>query len=154
MDDVRWWEAHAYRTIVRLARKDAALNVSLAADGRLEIHRTDGVRLVWYRMNAAGEPIAFGAWDNERGTVFGPLVTRGGGGPVASSQQSVQQGHSTSTQSADNPVGRGRSGNTDALQNTLVTDPVKELPSKARKPYRSDSSGPSSVGMVPVRSFR
>lgn len=79
VDDVRWWEAHAYRTIARLARKDPALSVTLAADGRLEVHRADGVRLVWYRLNAAGEPIAFGAWDNERGTVFGPLVTRGGG---------------------------------------------------------------------------
>jgi hypothetical protein len=78
-DDVRWWEAHAYRNIGRLARKDATLTPRLAADGRLELYRSNGVRLVWYRLNAAGEPIAFGAWTNEVGTVFGPLVERGGG---------------------------------------------------------------------------
>lgn len=78
-DDLRWWEAHAYRNIGRLARRDPTLVSKLAADGRLELHRPDGVRLVWYRLNAAGEPVAFGAWDNERGSVFGPLVERGGG---------------------------------------------------------------------------
>lgn len=78
-DDLRWWEAHAYRTIGRLARKDPTLIPRLHADGRLELYRPDGVRLVWYRLNPAGEPVAFGAWDNERGSVFGPLVDRGGG---------------------------------------------------------------------------
>jgi hypothetical protein len=78
-DDLRWWEAHAYRTIGRLARKDATLTPKLAADGRLEVYRADGVRLVWYRLNLAGEPVAFGAWDNDTGTVFGPLVEREGG---------------------------------------------------------------------------
>lgn len=77
--DLRWWEAHAYRTIGRLARQDASLTPRLAADGRLELYRPDGVRLVWYRLNAVGEPVAFGAWDNETGTVFGPLVQREGG---------------------------------------------------------------------------
>ena len=77
--DLRWWEAHAYRTIGRLARQDATLTPRLAADGRLELYRPDGVRLVWYRLNAVGEPVAFGAWDNESGTVFGPLVEREGG---------------------------------------------------------------------------
>jgi hypothetical protein len=77
--DLRWWEAHAYRTIGRLARQDATLTPKFAADGRLELYRSDGVRLVWYRLNAAGEPVAFGAWDNESGTVFGPLVEREGG---------------------------------------------------------------------------
>jgi hypothetical protein len=78
-DDLRWWEAHAYRNIGRLAKKDPALTPKLAADGRLELYRPDGVRLVWYRLNVAGEPIAFGAWDNEAGTVFGPLTGREGG---------------------------------------------------------------------------
>lgn len=78
-DDLRWWEAHAYRNIGRLARKDPTITPRIAADGRLELHRPDGQRLMWYRLNAAGEPIAFGAWDNEQGAVFGPLVERGGG---------------------------------------------------------------------------
>jgi hypothetical protein len=78
-DDLRWWEAHAYRNIWRLARKDPGVTPKLAADGRLELYRPDGVRVVWYRLNVAGEPIAFGAWDNEAGTVFGPLAEREGG---------------------------------------------------------------------------
>jgi hypothetical protein len=78
-DDLKWWEAHAYRSIGRLARKDPTLIPRLHADGRLELYRPDGVRLVWYRLNAAGEPVAFGAWDSEDGAVFGPLIARGGG---------------------------------------------------------------------------
>lgn len=77
--DLLWWEAHAYRTIGRLARGDASLTPKLAADGRLELYRPDGVRVVWYRLNALGEPVAFGAWDNDAGTVFGPLVESEGG---------------------------------------------------------------------------
>jgi hypothetical protein len=78
-DDLKWWEAHAYRSIGRLARKDPTVIPRLHADGRLELYRPDGVRLVWYRLNAAGEPVAFGAWDSEQGAVFGPLIDRGGG---------------------------------------------------------------------------
>jgi hypothetical protein len=78
-DDLRWWEAHAYRNIGRLAEKDPELTPKLAADGRLELYRPDGVRLVWYRLNVAGEPIAYGAWDNNAGTVIGPLAEREGG---------------------------------------------------------------------------
>lgn len=78
-DDLQWWEAHAYRNIARLARRDPTLTPRLAADGRLELYRPDGARLLWYRLNAAGEPIAFGAWDNEQGAIFGPLVPRYGG---------------------------------------------------------------------------
>lgn len=78
-DDLKWWEAHAYRSVGRLARKDPTLIPRLHADGRLELYRPDGVRLVWYRQNAAGEPVAFGAWDNEQGSIFGPLIDRGGG---------------------------------------------------------------------------
>jgi hypothetical protein len=77
--DLDWWEAHAYRTIARLARRDPSLSLRLASDGRLEVLRADGSRLAWYRLNAAGEPIAFGANANETGTVFGPLVARAGG---------------------------------------------------------------------------
>lgn len=78
-DDLRWWEAHAYRNIWRLAKKDPEITPKLAADGRLELFRRDGVRVVWYRLNVAGEPIAFGSWDDESGTVFGPLAEREGG---------------------------------------------------------------------------
>lgn len=78
-DDLAWWEAHAYRNIARLARRDPTLIPKLNADGRLELLRADGSRLMWYRLNAAGEPIAFGAGANVQGTIIGPLVKREGG---------------------------------------------------------------------------
>lgn len=78
-DDLNWWEAHAYRNIARLARNDVTLTPKLHADGRLELYRADGARLMWYRRNAAGEPISFGVGANEQGTIMGPLVERGGG---------------------------------------------------------------------------
>ncbi len=78
-DDLGWWEAHAYRNIARLARHDPTLIPKLHADGRLELYRPDGSRLMWYRLNAAGEPIAFGVGANGHGSIFGPLVARTGG---------------------------------------------------------------------------
>ena len=77
--DLRWWEAHVYRNLGRLARRDPQVTPKLAADGRLELYRPDGVRLIWYRLNAAGEPVAYGQFDDERGSILGPLVERGGG---------------------------------------------------------------------------
>ena len=78
-DDLNWWEAHAYRNIGRLARKDPSITPRLHTDGRLELYRPDGSRLMWYRLNAASEPIAFGVGDGEQGSIFGPLIDRGGG---------------------------------------------------------------------------
>jgi hypothetical protein len=77
--DLRWWEAHVYRNLGRLARREPAVTPKLAADGRLELYRPDGVRLMWYRLNAAGQPIAYGQFEDERGSILGPLVERGGG---------------------------------------------------------------------------
>jgi hypothetical protein len=72
--DLDWWEAHPYRNIRRLAVADPALTPRLAADGRLELIRPDRRRLLWYRLNAAGEPTSFGVGDSEVGTVLGPLA--------------------------------------------------------------------------------
>ena len=58
---------------------DLRLTPKLGADGRLELYRPDGMRLMWYRLNAAGEPVAYGQFDDERGSVLGPLAERGGG---------------------------------------------------------------------------
>lgn len=77
--DLRWWEAHAYRNIRRLALGDPDLTLRLAADGRLELLRPDGSQLMWYRLNRAGEPVAFGTEDNPQGSVLGPLEPRRGG---------------------------------------------------------------------------
>jgi hypothetical protein len=77
--DRRWWEANVYRTLHRLAANDPSLTARAAEGNRLEIFRADGVRLNWFVLNAAGEPIQFGTWDDERGSVFGPLVDGQGG---------------------------------------------------------------------------
>lgn len=77
--DRAWWEANVYRTLHRLAADDATLTARAVGDNRLEIFRPDGRRLNWFVLNVAGEPILFGTWDDERGTVFGPLVESEGG---------------------------------------------------------------------------
>ena len=40
--DLQWWDAHIYRTVHRLAIRDAALTAELALDGRLLIKQRDG----------------------------------------------------------------------------------------------------------------
>lgn len=77
--DARWWEAHVYRNVRRLALGDPALEPRMASDGRLELYRPDGVRLMWYRLNLAGEPVAYGQFADDRGSILGPLETRRGG---------------------------------------------------------------------------
>lgn len=73
-----WWHGNVYRSIHRLARRDAALSASLAEDGRLMIAEA-GEPLIWFRVNRAGEPIAFGsgASAESAATYFGPLVRYG-----------------------------------------------------------------------------
>ena len=70
-EDLRWYQGHVYRTLHRLARRDPALSLSLAADGRLQVHE-DGARIAWYRLDSRGEPYAYGAHDDETGSLFGP----------------------------------------------------------------------------------
>src|SRR5690606_29512450 len=70
-DELRWYQGHVYRTLHRLARRDPALSLSLAADGRLQVHE-DGARIAWYRLDSRGEPYAYGAHDDETGSLFGP----------------------------------------------------------------------------------
>lgn len=76
-DEKRWWESNIYRTLHRLARRDAELTVRAVGEHRLEVFRSDGVRLNWFELNKAGEPIRFGTWNNETGSVFGPLIQQG-----------------------------------------------------------------------------
>ena len=73
-EEHRWWESNPYRTIHRLAKGDSNLSVKLIEPDRLGVFRKDGVRLNWFRLNQSNEPIAFGTWDAEDGSVFGPLV--------------------------------------------------------------------------------
>ena len=78
--DLEWWETHAYRNVWRLARRDPTLIPRRHADGRLELYRPDGTRLMWYRLNLAGEPVAFGRFDSDAtATILGPLQDIAGG---------------------------------------------------------------------------
>ena len=77
--DLDWWEAHPYRNVRRLALGDPTRRPRAAADGRLELLRPDGSRLMWYRLTLAGEPCAFGVGDSEAGVVLGPLAPVPGG---------------------------------------------------------------------------
>jgi len=76
-DDQRWWESNLYRTVHRLAAGDPDLAVRAVGPNRLEVFRRDGRRLNWFVLNARGEPMVFGTWDSEAGTVLGPLASNG-----------------------------------------------------------------------------
>ncbi len=69
--DMQWYAAHLYRTIHRLAARDPALSVRVNEKQRLEIH-TDEARLLWFALDAKGEPYAFGSREDEVGSLTGP----------------------------------------------------------------------------------
>jgi hypothetical protein len=69
-DDMRWYAAHVYRTIHRIAINDTALELRTNAS-RLEVWE-QGKRLAWYKLNSDFEPFAFGAYEDDQGTVSGP----------------------------------------------------------------------------------
>jgi hypothetical protein len=73
----RWWEANIYRTLHRLAANDPGLTARAVGEHRLEIYRADGKRLNWFVLTPRGEPMLFGTWDSENGSVFGPLASNG-----------------------------------------------------------------------------
>jgi len=77
--DRAWWESNVYRTLHRLAARDATLTARAVGSNRLEVFREDRRRLNWFVLNGAGEPILFGTWDNEHGTSFGPLTEASSG---------------------------------------------------------------------------
>lgn len=70
----RWWESNVYRTLHRLAKRDPDLSVRMIGPTRLGVFRRDGVRLNWLELNQQNEPVLFGTWDSDTGTVFGPLA--------------------------------------------------------------------------------
>lgn len=70
-DDRQWHAGHVYRTLHRVARRDPALSLGIAADGRLEVHE-DGKRIAWYKLDVRGEPYAYGAHADDIGSIFGP----------------------------------------------------------------------------------
>ncbi len=70
-EDMKWYGAHLYRTIHRLAARDPAISVRINEKSRLEILE-DGERLRWFELDAKGEPYAFGSSDDETGSLSGP----------------------------------------------------------------------------------
>lgn len=66
--DMLWYAGHVYRTLHRIAARDAALTLSIGATRRLEVHE-NGARIMWFALDAKGEPYAFGAHGNDAGTV-------------------------------------------------------------------------------------
>ena len=70
-DDMTWYAAHLYRTIHRMAARDPGITVRVNDLNRLEILE-NGERLLWFALDAKGEPYAFGSWDNDVGSLSGP----------------------------------------------------------------------------------
>ena len=69
--DMEWYAAHLYRTIHRVAARDPALTLGVGADKRLEVFAA-GNRILWFKLDAKGEPYAFGSHDDDVGTLSGP----------------------------------------------------------------------------------
>ncbi|MGI9238594.1 MAG: hypothetical protein ACR2QZ_14445 [Woeseiaceae bacterium] len=70
-DELRWYNAHLYRTIHRIAARDPAISLALGEQDRLEVF-AGGERILWFKLDAKGEPYAFGAYDDEVGSLSGP----------------------------------------------------------------------------------
>ncbi len=69
--DTRWYQAHIYRTIHRIAKADPDLHLQLAGENQLEVLE-DGERLIWFRLTEDAEPFAFGFRDDDLGSLSGP----------------------------------------------------------------------------------
>jgi len=69
--ELRWYGAHLYRTIHRIASRDPAISLDLDDQARLEVF-AGGERILWFRLDAKGEPYAFGSYDDEVGSLSGP----------------------------------------------------------------------------------
>jgi hypothetical protein len=69
--EMQWYRAHLYRTIHRVAARDPALSLSIGADSRLEVFANDK-RILWFKLDEKGEPYAFGAWEDNIGSLSGP----------------------------------------------------------------------------------
>ncbi len=70
-EDRRWYAGHVYRTIHRVAARDPALRLAVNDAGRLEVHE-GAARIAWFALDVRGEPYAFGAHDDDVGSISGP----------------------------------------------------------------------------------
>lgn len=69
--EMEWYAAHLYRTIHRVAARDASLSLKTGADSRLEIFN-QGKRVLWFKLDVRGEPFAFGFGNDDVGSLCGP----------------------------------------------------------------------------------
>lgn len=69
--DLAWYAGHVYRTLHRVAARDPALRLIAAGPRRLEIYE-GAARVAWFALDAHGEPYAFGAHDDDVGSITGP----------------------------------------------------------------------------------
>jgi hypothetical protein len=70
-EDRRWYAGHVYRTLHRIAARDRALTLAAGRDGRLDVHEA-GARIAWFALDVRGEPYAFGAHQDDVGSISGP----------------------------------------------------------------------------------
>ena len=70
-EDLRWYQGHVYRTLHRIAKRDPELTLRTAPENRLEVLEA-GRRIAWYALDARGMPYAYGAHDDDTGSLFGP----------------------------------------------------------------------------------
>ncbi|MGI9287338.1 MAG: hypothetical protein ACR2P1_18285 [Pseudomonadales bacterium] len=70
-EDLKWYAAHLYRTIHRVAARDPAISLNLNDQERLEVF-ANGKRILWFAVDAKGEPYAFGAYNDNVGSLTGP----------------------------------------------------------------------------------
>jgi hypothetical protein len=71
LEDRRWYAGHVYRTLHRIAARDPALRLGIGRENRLEIYER-AARIAWFALDARGEPYAFGAHDDDVGSISGP----------------------------------------------------------------------------------
>ena len=77
-EELRWYGAHLYRTIHRVASRDPLIDLSLDEQGRLQLFE-NGSRIAWFRLDAKGEPFAFGTYADNVGSLLGPWDVEEGG---------------------------------------------------------------------------
>jgi hypothetical protein len=70
-EDRRWYAGHVYRTIHRVAAREAGISLAVNDKGRLEVLEK-GTRIAWFALDVRGEPYAFGAHDDDGGSISGP----------------------------------------------------------------------------------
>jgi hypothetical protein len=71
VEDMQWYAGHLYRTIHRVAAREASLTLGIGDGGRLEIFDA-GKRILWLRLDARGAPYAFGSMGDDVGSLCGP----------------------------------------------------------------------------------